>query len=157
VYNQIPTVAPKPDVPIGTRVSTSNNPGLYIRYYTSVWQSMQYDANTTANFLQVSWGTPSWANIKGHWITTRTSSTVHKGIRNGVVLATNTSANTHNIIDLTGNIFIGANGKQDNTPFGEYDSTTKSFASVGEGLSDSEASNFYTAVQAFQTTLSRNV
>jgi hypothetical protein len=31
------------------------------------------------------------------------------------------------------------------------------FASIGDGLTDTEASNFYTAVQAFQTTLSRNV
>jgi hypothetical protein len=37
--------------------------------------------------------------------------------------------------------------------------TTKecAFASIGDGLTDTEASNFYTAVQAFQTTLSRQV
>ena len=31
------------------------------------------------------------------------------------------------------------------------------FASIGDGLTDTEASDFYTAIQAFQTTLSRNV
>jgi hypothetical protein len=31
------------------------------------------------------------------------------------------------------------------------------FASIGDGLTDTQASNFYTAVQAFQTTLSRQV
>jgi hypothetical protein len=31
------------------------------------------------------------------------------------------------------------------------------FYSLGDGLTDTQASNFYTAVQAFQTTLSRNV
>jgi hypothetical protein len=31
------------------------------------------------------------------------------------------------------------------------------FASIGDGLTDTEAGNFYTAVQAFQTTLSRQV
>ena len=31
------------------------------------------------------------------------------------------------------------------------------FASIGDGLTDTEAANFYTAVQAYQTTLSRNV
>ena len=31
------------------------------------------------------------------------------------------------------------------------------FASIGDGLTDTQASNFYTAVQTFQTTLSRNV
>jgi hypothetical protein len=32
-----------------------------------------------------------------------------------------------------------------------------SFASIGDGLTDTEAANFYTAVQAFQTTLGRQV
>jgi len=32
-----------------------------------------------------------------------------------------------------------------------------SFASIGDGLTDTEASNFYTAVQAFQTSLSRQI
>jgi hypothetical protein len=32
-----------------------------------------------------------------------------------------------------------------------------SFASIGEGFSDSEAANLYTSVQAFQTTLGRQV
>jgi hypothetical protein len=31
------------------------------------------------------------------------------------------------------------------------------FSSIGDGLTDTQASNFYTAVQAFQTTLSRQV
>jgi hypothetical protein len=31
------------------------------------------------------------------------------------------------------------------------------FASIGDGLTDTEAANFYTAVQAYQTTLSRQV
>jgi len=31
------------------------------------------------------------------------------------------------------------------------------FSSIGDGLTDTEAANFYTAVQAFQTTLSRQV
>jgi hypothetical protein len=31
------------------------------------------------------------------------------------------------------------------------------FVSIGDGLTSTQASNFYTAVQAFQTTLSRQV
>jgi hypothetical protein len=31
------------------------------------------------------------------------------------------------------------------------------FASIGDGLTNTEAANFYTAVQAYQTTLSRQV
>jgi hypothetical protein len=40
---------------------------------------------------------------------------------------------------------------------GEYSSRETAFVGIGDGLTDSQASNFYTAVQAFQTTLSRNV
>jgi hypothetical protein len=40
---------------------------------------------------------------------------------------------------------------------GEYSPRNLAFASIGDGLTDTEAGNFYTAVQAFQTTLSRQV
>jgi hypothetical protein len=39
----------------------------------------------------------------------------------------------------------------------QYSSKQYAFGSIGEGLSATEASNFYTAVQNFQTTLSRQV
>jgi hypothetical protein len=38
-----------------------------------------------------------------------------------------------------------------------YSSKQTAFSSIGDGLTDTEASNFYTRVQAFQTTLSRQV
>jgi hypothetical protein len=40
---------------------------------------------------------------------------------------------------------------------GFYQDARFAFASIGDGLTDTQASNFYTAVQAFQTTLSRQV
>jgi hypothetical protein len=41
--------------------------------------------------------------------------------------------------------------------FTYYSSKQCAFASIGDGLTDTQASNFYTAVQAFQTTLGRQV
>ena len=38
-----------------------------------------------------------------------------------------------------------------------FDNRQIAFGSIGDGLTDTEASNFYTAVQAFQTSLSRQV
>jgi regulator of extracellular matrix RemA (YlzA/DUF370 family) len=38
-----------------------------------------------------------------------------------------------------------------------FSNRQNAFASIGDGLTDTQASNFYTAVQAFQTTLSRQV
>jgi hypothetical protein len=39
----------------------------------------------------------------------------------------------------------------------EFTNHECAFASIGDGLTDTQASDFYTAVQAFQTTLARNV
>jgi len=52
------------------------------------------------------------------------------------------------------NYYIGANN---NVVVITYATNQCAFASIGDGLTDAQASNFYTAVQAFQTTLSRQV
>jgi hypothetical protein len=39
----------------------------------------------------------------------------------------------------------------------QYSSRQSAFASIGDGLTDAEAANFYTAVQSYQTTLGRQV
>ena len=44
-----------------------------------------------------------------------------------------------------------------NNPNGYYTDKECAFASVGAGLTDAEAANFYTLVQAYQTTLGRAV
>jgi hypothetical protein len=43
------------------------------------------------------------------------------------------------------------------TSGGDPTTANLSFASIGQGLSDTESSNLYTSVQAFQTTLGRQV
>jgi hypothetical protein len=40
---------------------------------------------------------------------------------------------------------------------GNHSNRESAFASIGDGLTDGEASAFYTAIQAYQTSLSRNV
>jgi len=53
----------------------------------------------------------------------------------------------------TRSVYVGAfNGA---TPY--YSNRQCAFASIGDGLTDTQASNFYTSVQTFQTSLSRNV
>lgn len=52
------------------------------------------------------------------------------------------------------NVFLGAFG---NPGAQLYSNRDCRFASIGDGLTDTEASDLYTAVQAFQTTLSRQV
>ena len=55
---------------------------------------------------------------------------------------------------LNRNYYIGGNNNVVGTA---YATNQCAFASIGDGLTDTQASNFYTAVQAFQTTLARNV
>jgi hypothetical protein len=53
------------------------------------------------------------------------------------------------------NLYLGGANAGGNGAF--FTNKEYAFASIGDGLTDTEAANFYTAVQAFQTTLSRNV
>jgi hypothetical protein len=49
-------------------------------------------------------------------------------------------------------------GAVNNSNSGTFYSTKQcAFASIGDGLTDTEAANLYTAVQNFQVALSRNV
>ena len=54
------------------------------------------------------------------------------------------------------NIYIGARNVN-NLIIDNPTNRQCAFASIGDGLTDTQAANFYTAVQAFQTTLSRQV
>ena len=64
---------------------------------------------------------------------------------------------TNNSFQLSGNnIYIGALNLDGTTAF-LPDTARCAFASIGLGLTDTENSNLYTAVQAFQTTLNRQV
>jgi hypothetical protein len=94
-------------------------------------------------------------NSLGFGISSRTSNSSFKMYKNASLLVSNS------VIDALSNnypnfkVFIGA------TNFGGsasgFSNKQCAFASIGDGLTDTQASNFYTAVQAFQTTLSRNV
>lgn len=86
-------------------------------------------------------------------IISRTSSTNLKYYTQGISRASNTSTDTSGFGSY--NIFIGAANYISNPQ--NYSTLECAFASIGDGLTDTEASNFYTAVQAFQTTLSRQV
>jgi hypothetical protein len=93
-------------------------------------------------------------NTKGLAIGSATSSTLRKLYFNGTLLNTDTNTQSTSL-PTTYTLLIGS---------GRYNATVNyftphenSFSSIGDGLLDAQASNFYTAVQAFQTTLSRNV
>ena len=82
----------------------------------------------------------------------RVNSTQVKVYKNGATHQT-ISLNSNSLNSL--NNFIGCMNVAGTPTF--FTNRQCAFASIGDGLTDTQASNFYTAVQAFQTTLSRQV
>jgi len=92
-------------------------------------------------------------NSTGFYVGTRTASNVLKLFKSGTQLgSTYTGANGARL-DL--NAFLGALNVSGTAQY--YTQRNYAFASIGDGLTDAEALNFYTAVQAFQTTLGRSI
>jgi hypothetical protein len=111
-------------------------------YYASFTSGLSFQYTTTTPGGIYGFNT----NTLGLFIGNKLS-TSHKFFKNNTLL---TSA-TGNAGSLpTVNIGIGGFGT-------EFSNRQCAFASIGDGLTDTQASNFYTAVQAFQTTLSRQV
>jgi hypothetical protein len=133
-------------VAFGVEQITSQRMVLFPYSFGVGWISDLYD-NSTSRLIS-STG-PSTGFILG----SRASASSHKLFRNAVQLAASTLATTGTLPTL--NYYLGAyNGNG----VGSFYSTNEiAFFSLGDGLTDTQASNLYTAVQAFQTTLSRNV
>ena len=89
----------------------------------------------------------------GFLLGNRPNSTTEKYFHKGSLID-NLTKNSKQTINL--NVFIGTHNFN-GSPLSYYTQKECAFASIGDGLSDTEAANLYTAVQAFQTTLSRNI
>lgn len=98
-------------------------------------------------------GGSNYTPTTGLLIGNRNSSTQEKYYHNGTLVDTINVASSGNLNNL--NIFLM--GYNVNGAAAELSQKESAYASIGDGLTDTEASNLYTAVQAFQTTLSRQV
>jgi len=92
-------------------------------------------------------------NTQGLFIGNRTSNTLLKFIKNTTLLGSETTSVTTSL--STFSLYVAA-GNEFGTA-SAFSNKEYAFSTIGDGLTDTQASNFYTAVQAFQTTLSRNV
>jgi hypothetical protein len=90
-------------------------------------------------------------DTRGLFIASRTDASNIKVHVNGSVQASQSVPSTGND---NFSMYIGAYGALTPDLFSTKESA---FASIGDGLTDAEAANFYTAVQAYQTTLGRAV
>jgi hypothetical protein len=91
------------------------------------------------------------ADSRAFYIGNRTASNVVNGWRNSTKVATGTTVS----FGLSTRTFWLAALNSGATPL--YSTKQCAFASIGDGLTDTDAANFYTAVQAFNTTLARQV
>ena len=118
-----------------------------VRYLNNLY-SDQY--NTTTGRI-----TAANTDSRGLFTSTRTSSNVFKVFKNNSQLGTTQTGASGAISGITNTIYIGSLN-QDSSQV--YPSTKQyAFISIGDGLTDTEAANFYTAVNTYQTTLGRNV
>lgn len=90
----------------------------------------------------------------GLLVGSRTSQTSAKMFMDGIQIGSTLTLSNPNVLPSS-NIFIGANGN--GSAGQEFSNREVAFASIGDGLSDTEAANLYTAVQNMQITLSRQV
>jgi len=125
------------------------NPGVGIDIESRI-------GNVSYNFNGVQATNISFSNTdsRGFHVNTRQSSTLHKVFISGTLKGSNTS--TFQLLPNT-NIALATRFNVSNGAPESYSSKESAFASIGDGLTDTEAANFYTAVQAYQTTLGRQV
>lgn len=117
-----------------------------------------YSAITNKGFNDGSYPTnaavSNTTNTLGLALGTRQTNTSLKLFFNSSLLTTNTTAKSATNYPNF-NIYIGATNSANTAA--AYSPRQCAFATIGDGLTDTEAANLYTAVQAYQTTLSRNV
>lgn len=131
-------------IDIGSGDSSSE---LYMWTYREDF-TLKYDnGNSSTNRASAS------TNNKGFSVGTRTNNVTQKIYKNGTLLTTNTNTNTNTLPNR--DVLISAGDINGVVSF--YSNKQSSFASIGDGLSDTEASNLYIAVQSFNTTLNRQV
>ena len=134
---------------------TDSNTGVDMGCQTGSAGTYIYLRDTAATYIRnntIGAGTESNTantNGTGFYINNRTSLTVQKIIKNTTINVFSVNATARPNV----NMYIGAL----NNPTIYYGNKQCAFASIGDGLTDTEASNLYTAVQTYQTTLGRNV
>ena len=119
---------------------------FYLQQNYSAANSILGDLTSLISYTQT--------DTRGLFTATRTSTNVSKVFKNSTQQG---STNTSTITAIPSSpIYIGGRNAN-NTGQDLYNTYQCAFASIGDGLDDTEVANLYTAVNTFQTTLSRNV
>jgi hypothetical protein len=108
--------------------------------YTSLGAFTELSGSTFLSFANT--------DTRGHYIGNRVGSEM-RIVKDGVVQAQNLSSTPGPLPTI--NIRVGQRNND------HYSNRECRLSSIGDGITTTEAANYYTAVQAFQTTLSRQV
>jgi hypothetical protein len=103
-----------------------------------------YGSLATASYIST-----SHTNSAAFYMVNRLSGSSQKLIKNSSIVASNTATGSSY---SSSNILLSSY-----TTTSAFSDVRNAFTSIGDGYTDTEAANLYTAVQAFQTTLSRQV
>lgn len=148
---------------LGTISSSTKSNGVYNISSTNAF-ALSPDSNTT-NYSVGEIGSYSPSTIvqndpnlqgNGFYIVARNANNFIKLTKNNTNTITNTTTSSPASVP-NDNIWLGATHAAGSTSVVNANNYRYAFLSFGNYLDTTEASNFYTAVQAFQTTLSRQV
>jgi hypothetical protein len=128
--------------------NTSFSSGIELSCYRN-WTN----AKTYVNVNNATRAEATAQNSAGFFVGSRIANNNAFMLRNSSVIATQTATLT--CVLPTFNVYMAATNNFGSV--GNYSTKECAFASIGDGLTTTEAANLYTAVQAYQTTLSRNV
>jgi hypothetical protein len=125
------------------------NPNICVGTNTGVYLSDS--TNYNVNRLSV-----NITSAQGLFMSSRITTNSHKIYRNGSQIGSTDTYVELNRQLPTNVLYIGAANV---SPFGisSYSTKESAFASIGDGLTDAEATAFYNAVQAYQVALGRQV
>jgi hypothetical protein len=115
----------------------------------------RYTGDINYSLINVGTTTPYANNSSlGLFVATRTSATTNQGFRNSQSLGTNSNA----VSGVANPYFITiGGGNRGLSNITNYTNKECAFSSIGDGLSATDEANYYTAVQTFQVSLSRQV
>ena len=135
---------------VSSYVRTTPNSNVFVGHgsldlFLQVASGVLYGSLATTSFSST-----AQANVTGFYMVNRPNGTNQKLIRNSTILLNDSKASSN--FSNTQDVVLAAYN-----PASQFSNAEIAIASIGDGFTDTEAANFYTAVQAFQTTLSRNV
>jgi len=122
------------------------------QYYLQLRSAVNFASGGTSSIVSYT----TTADGKGFWIGSKRANNDREGYRNSSSEATVTTNDTTSLPNYK--LLIGARNNPTTSPaVALYSAKQCALASIGDGLTDTEAANFYTAVNTYQTTLGRNV